>query len=249
MLFLCLASSIQHNVCEIIHLICSHGPISQRKKQRLRQAKGGGVRGKPLVFEEVPFSMSALSLRVHADGQPKRSFHAQSLGDYPISKGSDLLHLIRPSQQHLIHQSGHTSSSWAGNVIMWSCSGGLGPLARSSSLHTHFLWAWVKSCVSAPCAACCTHRWPCRGSWPHLYTQMPVYLHTCLPLWQKFLKMEPDSGAPLVAQWLRLRTSSVALGSTPGQGTRSHMLQPSVHMLQLNIRHAATKITDPARFN
>ena len=224
--FVCLASSTQHDVCGSIHLMCIHGPISQRKKQRLGQAKGGGVRGKPLVFEEVPFSVWALSLRVHADGQPKHSFHAQSLGDYPISKGSDLLNLIRPSQQHLIHQSGHTSSSWAGNVTMWSRSGGSDPRACSSSLHTHFLWTRVKSCVSASWAPYCTHRWPWRSSWPHLYAQMPVYLHTRLSLWQKFFKMEPDSGTSLVAQWLRLHTSSAgALGSTPGQGTRSHKLQ------------------------
>ena len=56
MLFLCLASSTQHNVCEAIHLMCMHGPISQRKKQRLGQAKGRwaqreapGLRGGPIL--------------------------------------------------------------------------------------------------------------------------------------------------------------------------------------------------------
>ena len=40
---------------------------------------------------------------------------------------------------------------------------------------------------------------------------------------------------PLVAQWLRLRALNAGgLGSIPGQGTRSHMLQ-------LKILHAATK--------
>ena len=38
------------------------------------------------------------------------------------------------------------------------------------------------------------------------------------------------------------RTSLVgALGSSPGQGTRSHMPQLRVHMPQLKIPHAATK--------
>ena len=38
----------------------------------------------------------------------------------------------------------------------------------------------------------------------------------------------------LVIQWLRLRTANAGgLGSIPGQGTRSHMLQLRVHMLQL----------------
>ena len=79
---------------------------------------------------------------------------------------------------------------------------------------------------------------------------MPVCLRTRLALWQKFFKMEPDSGTSLVVQWLRLCTSSVgALGSTPGQGTRSHTLQLRVHMLQLKILHAATKIKNPACCN
>ena len=34
-------------------------------------------------------------------------------------------------------------------------------------------------------------------------------------------------------------------GLTPSQGTRSHMLQLRVHMLQLKILHAAKKIEDP----
>ena len=35
------------------------------------------------------------------------------------------------------------------------------------------------------------------------------------------------------------------LGSVPGQGTRSHMLQLRVCMLRLRILHAAMKIEDP----
>ena len=36
----------------------------------------------------------------------------------------------------------------------------------------------------------------------------------------------------------------VAPGSIPGQGTRSHMLQLSVHTLQLKILHVSSKIED-----
>ncbi|TEA31056.1 hypothetical protein DBR06_SOUSAS9610115, partial [Sousa chinensis] len=47
----------------------------------------------------------------------------------------------------------------------------------------------------------------------------------------------------LVVWWLRLCTPNAGSpGSTPGQGTRSHMPQLRVHMLQLKIPHAATKI-------
>ena len=41
-----------------------------------------------------------------------------------------------------------------------------------------------------------------------------------------FLLFESVLGTPLVAQWLRHHTPDVGdLGSTPGWGTRSHMLQ------------------------
>ena len=53
----------------------------------------------------------------------------------------------------------------------------------------------------------------------------------------------------LVVQWLRLCTPDVAgQGSIPGPGTRSYMLQLRVHVLQLKIPHAATKI-DPRHHN
>ena len=49
-------------------------------------------------------------------------------------------------------------------------------------------------------------------------------------------------GTSLVAQWLRLWAPNVgALGSIPGQGTRSHLPQLRVRMLQLKIPRAATK--------
>ena len=46
-----------------------------------------------------------------------------------------------------------------------------------------------------------------------------------------------------VVQWLRLHAPNVeSPGSIPGQGTRSHIVQLRVHMLQLKILSAATKI-------
>ena len=56
-------------------------------------------------------------------------------------------------------------------------------------------------------------------------------------------------GTCLVVQWLSLHAANAGgLGSIPGQGTRSrmlqlraHMLQLRAHMPQLKIRHAATK--------
>ena len=46
----------------------------------------------------------------------------------------------------------------------------------------------------------------------------------------------------LGVQWLRLHVSNAGgLGSIPGQGTRSHMLQLRVHMPKGKILHAASK--------
>ena len=49
-------------------------------------------------------------------------------------------------------------------------------------------------------------------------------------------------GASLVVHWLRLHAPSARdPGSIPGQGTRFHILQLRVLMLQLKILYAATK--------
>ena len=49
-------------------------------------------------------------------------------------------------------------------------------------------------------------------------------------------------GSSLVVQWLRLCAPNAGgLGSIPGQGARSHMLQLRVCMPQLKTLHAATK--------
>ena len=50
----------------------------------------------------------------------------------------------------------------------------------------------------------------------------------------------------MVVQWLELLILNAGgSGSIPGQGTRSHMLQPRVCMLQLKIPQTAMKIEDP----
>ena len=50
-------------------------------------------------------------------------------------------------------------------------------------------------------------------------------------------------GTSLVVQWLRLLAPNAgSLSSIPGQGTRSHISQPSVQMAQLKIPRAATTI-------
>ena len=52
----------------------------------------------------------------------------------------------------------------------------------------------------------------------------------------------PVTGTSLVVQWLRLHAPNAGgLGSIPGGGTRSHMPQLRVCMLQLKIPHAATE--------
>ena len=62
-----------------------------------------------------------------------------------------------------------------------------------------------------------------------------LYIHT------EVLKY-PQMGTSRVTQWLRLRTPNAGdPGSIPGQGTRSHMPQLRVCMLQLKTPHAASK--------
>ena len=49
-------------------------------------------------------------------------------------------------------------------------------------------------------------------------------------------------GTSLVVQWVRLRAPNAGgLGVIPGQGTRSHVLQLGVCILQVKMLHAATK--------
>ena len=56
------------------------------------------------------------------------------------------------------------------------------------------------------------------------------------------MSAEGEKGPSRVVRWLRLCTpNSGGLGSIPGQGTRSHMLQLRIRALQLKILRAATK--------
>ena len=53
-------------------------------------------------------------------------------------------------------------------------------------------------------------------------------------------------GTSLVVQWLRLHAVNArGQGLIPGQGTRSHVLQLRVRMVQVKIPRAAMKIQDP----
>ena len=59
-----------------------------------------------------------------------------------------------------------------------------------------------------------------------------------------------DLGTSLGVQWLRLHTPNPGgLGSIPDQGTRSHTPQLRLHMLQVRILSASTKMEDPVRHN
>ena len=52
-----------------------------------------------------------------------------------------------------------------------------------------------------------------------------------------------QDGTSLVVQWLKLHTPNAGdLGSIPGQGTRSHMPQVRVCMLQLNVLRAGASL-------
>ena len=61
-------------------------------------------------------------------------------------------------------------------------------------------------------------------------------------LFNTLFNIKEEVGTSLVVKWLRLCTPKAGgLGSIPGQGTRSHMLQLRFHMLQLKILCAPTK--------
>ena len=53
-----------------------------------------------------------------------------------------------------------------------------------------------------------------------------------------------------MVQWLKLHTPNTGgLSSIPGQGTKSHMPQPRVLVMQVKISHGATKTEDPVCHN
>ena len=78
--------------------------------------------------------------------------------------------------------------------------------------------------------------------------QLPVFLGVLSPCLKGPLKTD-TTGTSLVVQWLRLHAPNAGgLGSIPGQGTRSHMLQLGTHTTSkrslstmTNSRHAAMK--------
>ena len=89
-------------------------------------------------------------------------------------------------------------------------------------------------------------------SWLYFH-QNATYTHgrECKTNWKEkkkkthywFSSPKTSWGTSLVIQWLSLHTLSAGdLGLILGQGTRSHMLQLRVFMLQLKVPHAATKI-------
>ena len=70
-----------------------------------------------------------------------------------------------------------------------------------------------------------------------------VCIHVCVcVLWEggeEWFGRKVTHGASLVVWWLRLGASNSGdLGSVPGQGTRSHMPQLRVPMLQLKLGEA-----------
>ena len=75
---------------------------------------------------------------------------------------------------------------------------------------------------------CCLRSYEGKGSVPSFWELGNL----CLELTIKRRHL----GTSLVVQWLRLHTPNAGgLGSIPGQGTRSHMLQLSVRILQPKI--------------
>ena len=84
----------------------------------------------------------------------------------------------------------------------------------------------------------------CCSPWGHKESDMTGQLNsnnkkTLDPVLDMKVKIDRNF---LMVQWLRLQAPNVGgLDSIPSQGTRSHMLQPRVHMPQLKIPHATNK--------
>ena len=79
--------------------------------------------------------------------------------------------------------------------------------------------------------------WDCWPAVPDLAT----WSSDCLSLWTK--RTNRDFPGGLVAKTPCFQCND--LGSIPGRGTRSHMLQLRVHVPQLKIPHAAMKTKNP----
>ena len=66
----------------------------------------------------------------------------------------------------------------------------------------------------------------------HMVQAEATLLQRCRNLCNNFLKVPLGEQLPLGAQWLRLHAPNAGgPGSTPAQGTRSHLLQLRVPML------------------
>ena len=77
-------------------------------------------------------------------------------------------------------------------------------------------------------------------------TNRHKHWNTNLDLKSPYIQNRTDSETSLVVQWLRLHTPNAGgLGLIPSPGTRSHMPQLSVCMLQQKDLHDAIKIEDP----
>ena len=88
------------------------------------------------------------------------------------------------------------------------------PLCLLNYLHLHFSPSWSQT---------------------HLPTLVSWLIHTGTERLKS--RRYVILGISLVVQWLRLSSP----GLIPGQGTRSHLLQLRVHILQLDILHATAK--------
>ena len=74
-----------------------------------------------------------------------------------------------------------------------------------------------------------------------MYVYIYMYICTRTHTQWNYSAIKKNEGTSLVAQWVGLRTPNAGgPGSTPGQGTRSHVPQLRVHMPQLRSPPAAT---------
>ena len=119
------------------------------------------------------------------------------------------------------------------------------PLCLLNYLHLHFSPSWSQTHLPTLVS------WLILLNYLHLHFS-PSWSQTHLPTlvsWLIHTETERLNsrryvilGISLVVQWLRLSSPTAGgPGLIPGQGTRSHLLQLRVHILQLEILHATAK--------
>ena len=122
----------------------------------------------------------------------------------------------------------HTVTIQSGNCAPWYLPKGAETLCPHKNLHMSVYSSFIHDCPNLESTKMSFSKWINQLS----------YIQAMEDFCTKEIII---SGTSLVVSWLRLCAANVGeLGSVPGQGTRSQMPQPRIHMLP-----ATMKVKDP----